>query len=77
MPNASVISVRNLVKRFGTKTGLAVYLALVASTSFTAALAPEFTPECLAFLAVAYAGLMLVTAPRGEAAAPLPAPRDR
>lgn len=66
-----------LDERFGASIGLAVYLTLVASTSFTAALAPELAPACLAFLAVAYAGLMLATAPRAESAAPLPAPRDR
>jgi UDP-GlcNAc:undecaprenyl-phosphate GlcNAc-1-phosphate transferase len=50
-----------LGERYGDAKGLAIYLGLVASTSFAAALAPGLAPACLAALAIAYAGLMRLT----------------
>ena len=50
-----------LQERFGKNTGLAIYLGLVAASSFTATLAPALAPACLAVLACAYGGLMWLT----------------
>jgi UDP-GlcNAc:undecaprenyl-phosphate GlcNAc-1-phosphate transferase len=58
-----------LGERFGTHLGLAIYLSLVASTSFVAALKPDLAPACLGVLAVVYAGLMVATMPRLQTAA--------
>lgn len=68
-----------LGERFGAPVGLAIYLSLVAATSFTAALKPELAPACLAALGVAYTILMLATMPRPQPAATRHAavPRDR
>ncbi len=52
-----------LCERFGNRFGLAIYLGLVAATSFVAALIPDLAPACLAALALAYAGLMRLTGP--------------
>lgn len=60
--------------RFGKNAGLAIYLGLVASTSFAVAYNPDFTPVCLAFVTCAYLGLMLLTAaPAAPAAQAAPA----
>jgi UDP-GlcNAc:undecaprenyl-phosphate GlcNAc-1-phosphate transferase len=50
-----------LQDRFGKSAGLAVYLGLVASSSFAATLASSLAPECLGLLACAYGGLMWLT----------------
>jgi UDP-GlcNAc:undecaprenyl-phosphate GlcNAc-1-phosphate transferase len=66
-----------LHERFGKLGGLAVYLGLVAASSFTVALQPGLAPFCLAALACAYVGLMLLTGANAAAAAPVKiAPRD-
>ncbi|HWA90056.1 MAG TPA: MraY family glycosyltransferase [Rhizomicrobium sp.] len=52
-----------LGERYGDAKGLAIYLSLVASTSFVAALKPGLAPACLVALALAYAGLMWWTGP--------------
>ena len=49
------------LERFGKNTGLAIYLGLVASTSFVAALAPRFAPDCLIVLSILYLTLMWMT----------------
>ena len=49
--------------RFGKNAGLAIYLGLVASTSFAAALAPRLAPDCLIALTAAYIGLLWITVP--------------
>jgi UDP-GlcNAc:undecaprenyl-phosphate GlcNAc-1-phosphate transferase len=51
-----------LYQRFGKHAGLAIYLGLVAASSFTVALNRDLAPVCLAGLALAYLGLMLLTA---------------
>jgi UDP-GlcNAc:undecaprenyl-phosphate GlcNAc-1-phosphate transferase len=48
--------------RFGKHGGLAVYLGLVAATSFSVAVEPSLARDCLAALVVAYLGLMVLTA---------------
>lgn len=71
-----------LGERFGAPIGLAIYLSLVASTSFVATLQPDLAPACLAALAIVYAGLTVATMPRLQTAATRHAaikiaPRDR
>jgi len=51
-----------LHERFGKHAGLAIYLGLVAATSFTVAYNSDLAPTCLAVLTCAYLGLMLLTA---------------
>src|SRR6185437_4631991 len=48
--------------RFGKHGGLAIYLGLVAASSFTVAFDPDLAPLCLATLTCAYIGLMFATA---------------
>jgi UDP-GlcNAc:undecaprenyl-phosphate GlcNAc-1-phosphate transferase len=60
-----------LHERFGKHAGLAIYLGLVAATSFTVAYNSDLAPACLAVLACAYLGLMLLTASPATQAAPV------
>jgi UDP-GlcNAc:undecaprenyl-phosphate GlcNAc-1-phosphate transferase len=53
--------------RFSKSSSLAIYLGLVASTSFAAALAPRFDPVFLVTLAAAYLALMWLTAKKRHA----------
>lgn len=63
--------------RFGKLAGLAIYLGLVATTSFAVAFDADLGPACLGALAFAYLGLMILTASGARAAAPIKiAPRD-
>jgi UDP-GlcNAc:undecaprenyl-phosphate GlcNAc-1-phosphate transferase len=51
-----------LQERFGKHAGLAIYLGLVAMTSFAVAYSSDLGPACLIVLACAYLALMLLTA---------------
>jgi UDP-GlcNAc:undecaprenyl-phosphate GlcNAc-1-phosphate transferase len=59
-----------LQRRFGDNAALAIYLGIVAFTSLTATLAPDFAPVCLVALAGLYAGLLLATSEAPARAAP-------
>jgi len=65
-----------LRERFGKSEGLSIYLGLVASSSFIAALQPKLAPACLVVVAGLYLTLMWLTARTAEQAPVEIVPRD-